>query len=46
MAIFLLACKEMATRVKKLLIRLVLLHFELRMSAGFANGTILMGIQW
>ena len=28
MAIFLLACKEMATRVKKLLTWMVLLHFE------------------
>ena len=41
MTIFLLACKEMVTRMKKLLIWIVL-HFEL--SAGFANGTVSLGI--
>ena len=45
MAIILLACKEIVTRVKKCLIWMVPLHFESVCRLVFANGTVVAGMR-
>ena len=45
MAVFLLTCKEMAAKMKKFQIWMVLLYLVLGFTT-FANGTVLMEIQW